>query len=261
MLACSIVLSLVLHLAQGSRLGSPKNDDKSTGWAWKDGEHRAPPGQKHLAASKEFEHAWAGKEDAPSPEVMDEVPAAAGVPRKVIHANEDTPSLEPAHVAKYDADSELKISARQSTDLQGTLANDAEDSMNLEEFMPKCLKHTKSLITDLDYNYGDAQLETVLRNWCQSAKEFPLTRGTRKAIGYKNHQSCTDFADDLKNARFAELKTTSDKGYRKFCKDFYAHHGGLDALPQPPRKEKPARSGTSWVGLSMVVLGLMLCVA
>jgi hypothetical protein len=268
MVARTIFLALALYQVQGSRLGSPKEDKKITGWAWKDGDHQAPPG--HLAApkaAKTFKHAWAGKEGEPRPDVMDDMSGAA-LPRKVMEPSEDSSDLEPHHVvkdsvtAKYDADNELKITARASTDLEGTLENDMGESMNLAQFMPKCLAHTKSLIADLDANYGDAQLETILRNWCQSAQEFPNARGTRKVIGFKNHQSCTDFADDLKNARFFELKSGgSDKGYKKFCTDFYAHHGGFEVAPPPPPKEEPVRSGTSWAGLSMVAMGLMLCVA
>jgi hypothetical protein len=186
-----------------------------------------------------------------------------GLPRKVIRPDKED-HIEPRSVvkdtvtAKYDTRNEVTSDSTSGVDLQSTLESDCADSLTLAQFMPKCLKHTKSLIADLDWNYGDAQLETILRNWCQSAKEFPLTRGTRKVIGFKNHQSCTDFADDLKNARYYELKSTSDKGYRDFCTAFYDHHGGFQAVA-PPRKEKPApRSGASWVGLSTVVVTLMV---
>merc|ERR1719240_20980 len=164
--------------------------------------------------------------------------------------------VEPEIVAKYDAKVEITSSSNTGTlDLQGMLEQDCQNSITLKDFMPKCLKHTKSLIADLDYNYGDAQLETILRNWCQSAKEFPNARGTQKVIGFRNHQSCTDFADDLKNARHSELKTGSDRGYRDFCSAFYGHHGGFAApAPPPPVKESPPKfNGSCATGISIVV--------
>jgi len=285
LLVRSIAFNLVLlYHVHGSRLGSPKDqDDQPKGWAWKDpvGQHK-PPGQVAPHKPSDGSHAWAGKAKEPwSGEVPKnnidkdiDMPLNGGLPRKVMTpAKEDdirADDMEPRSVvkdsvtAKYDTSTEISTDSTagtSSTDLQGTLAEDCAASINLAQFMPKCLKHTKSLIADLDYNYGDAQLETILRNWCQSAKEFPNARGTRKVIGFKNHESCTDFADDLKNARFSELKTTSDKGYRDFCTAFYAHHGGFDVPPPPPRKEEPAKSYAPWAGLSMVVTSLMLLLA
>jgi len=270
MFACSIVLSLALLCqVQGSRLGSPKDDDsKETGWAFQDidGQH-APPGRSTAKAGSD--HAWKGEENQLT--WKSQMPKTVGMPmsvgagaRKVLHP-EDEANMKPDLVAKYDAEaqitSESDSAAGTSADLQGTLEQDCHDSMTLKDFMPKCLKHTKSLIADLDYNYGDAQLETILRNWCQSAKEFPNARGTQKVIGFRNHQSCTDFAADLKNARFSELKSTSDKGYRDFCTAFYGHHGGFTFKAPPRVKERPPKSsGSSWKGLPMVVVvSLMLC--
>jgi len=292
----SIILTLSLwQQVQGARLGSPKDNDRPTGWAWKDSGHHSPPG--HLAKAKpsdKFQHAWAGKAhsadhvykagrskeshsaqrgDSPDVDIVDKVPGAA-VPRKVIkHRDEDSDSdldLQDHVTAKYqNANRDVgdyvkisKIAEGTSTDLQGTLEKDCHDSMTLDEFMPKCLKHTKSLIADLDYNYGDAQLETILRNWCSSAKEFPNARGTR-AHGFKDHQSCTDFADDLKNARYFELKSKSDKGYKNFCNDFYGHHGGHQVVAKPPaeKEEVPAKSDSSWMGISMVVVSFALYIA
>lgn len=188
-------------------------------------------------------------------------PVGAGARKVLQPAKKD--EVEPEIVAKYDA--KVKISSAStsgsSADLQGTLEQDCEGSMTLKDFMPKCLKHTKSLIADLDVNYGDAQLETVLLNWCKSAKEFPHARGTQKVIGFQNHQSCIHFASDLKNARYSELKSTSDQGYRDFCSAFYGHHGGFAVPPPPKPKEQPRSTGSFGAGLSMVVLSLMLCLS
>merc|ERR1719191_2461907 len=102
MLAVSCVLSFAaLSQVGGSRL-SLGQEDKPTGWAWKDQEDHAPPGYDHLAEPKgSHKHAWAGKEkslkwkkhvpkagshevDIDSHEVdIDKVPGAA-VPRKVL---------------------------------------------------------------------------------------------------------------------------------------------------------------------------------
>merc|ERR1719235_408413 len=149
-----------------------------------------------------------------------------------------------------ESESESDSSTAVESDLQGTLEQDCMDSINLEQFMPLCLKHTKSLIADLDFNYGDAQLETILRNWCSSAEEFPNTRGARKVIGFRSHQSCANFADDLKNARFYELSHHSDKGYKTFCTAFYAHHGGFaaPAPPPPPKPSPPVYNSASGAG-------------
>jgi len=271
MCARSFILTVaLLHQVQGARLGSPKDKDKQgSGWAFQDADgHHAPPG--HLAAPKKtdgYEHAWDSKA---SPQWKSQMPKSDGMPmpaaagaRTVLQPRK-ADDMEPETVAKYNANHKISSDSDTggSADFQSTLEQDCHDSITLKDFMPKCLKHTKSLIADLDYNYGDAQLETILRNWCQSAKEFPHTRGTQKAIGFMNHQTCFAFADDLKNARFYELQSTSDKGYRKFCSDFYGHHGGF-AAPAPPRvKEEPPKfSGSSWAGLSMVVASLVLCIA
>lgn len=270
MFAGIVVLSLALLCkVRGSRLGSPKDDETDgTSWAFQNGDRQhAPPG--HLVGSADStgsEHAWAGNRHQPEwksqvPRPSDDMPLSVGAgARKVLQPEKDE-DMAPDVVAKYDTKQRVTShsAAGTSADLQGTLEQDCRDSMTLKDFMPKCLKHIKSLITDLDYNYGDAQLETILRNWCQSAKEFPNARGTQKVIGFRNHQSCTDFADDLKNARYSELKTTSDKGYRDFCVAFYDHHGGF-AFKAPPRvKEEPRKSSSCWTGLSMVVTSLMLC--
>lgn len=268
-----IVIQVLLHQVYGSRLGGPKHeDDKPTGWAWKDSDHHIPPGYSARPKGSDGSHAWAGKARRPLkrdvPEIED-MPNSVngGLPRQVIRPEKED-DIEPKSVvkdsvtAKYDTSVDITSASATGTavDLQSTLEADCADSMTLVQFMPKCLKHTKSLIADLDWNYGDAQLETILRNWCQSAKEFPNARGTRKVIGFKNHQSCTDFADDLKNARYLELKTTSDKGYKDFCTAFYAHHGGF-AAPAPTRKEEPVRSDASWVRFSIVVVTLMMVIA
>jgi len=288
MMIRDIVLNLVvLYQVFGSRLGSPKDkSDRPIGWAWKNAdEQHAPPGHLAPHEAPDGSHAWAGKGKQPwngqMPENVDDMPMNGDLKRQVmtppkeedieVHDIQPQSVVKKSVTAKYDtrkydasteSASDSTVQTSSSTDLQGTLAQDCADSMNLAQFMPKCLKHTKSLIADLDYNYGDAQLETILRNWCSSAQEFPNARGTRKVIGFKNHQSCTDFADDLKNARYKELKTTSDQGYKDFCTAFYAHHGGFDASAPPPPKEEPVKSScTSLAGLSFVMMTLMLLLA
>jgi len=280
MLTTSIVLILAFcRRAEGSiQRSSQDAEDKpnNQGWAWKDSKPHAPPHMKPASekASDSFEPHWlAGKASKPETkdkdEAFDAMPMGAQVPRTALQGESDAldskEALSKSVVSKTDMGAKHSgRKAGQSTDLQGTLEDDLAGSMmQLEEFMPKCLAHTKSLIADLDYNYGDAQLETILLNWCKSAEEFPNTRGRRKVIGYKNHQSCTAFTDDLKNARFHELRTTSDKGYRKFCNAFYEHHGGFTKVAPPPRvKEGPPRfSGASWAGVSTAVMVLVLFLA
>jgi len=276
MLGRSIVLGLAfLHQVQvqGSRLGSPRDEDTTGhGWAWKDVDgHHAPPGHGLNSADRSG-HAWAGKGkqwggEKPTADNYTPEPMQAGAARKLVDADSEEFSSDKEYHAKYDQrQKQIKVKSSSglvtggSTDLQSTLEQDCEDSMTLKDFMPKCLKHTKSLIADLDYNYGDAQLYTILRNWCQSAKEFPVTRGTRKAIGFKNHETCFAFAGDLKNARFYELSHKSDKGYKEFCSAFYGHHGGFDVPPPPPKKESaPVYNSASFAGFSMVLMSLALC--
>jgi hypothetical protein len=257
---------------RGSRLGGPKDDNsKGKGWAFQDSNrHHAPPGSVEMSGRPEgFDHAWDG--EGKQPNWQTQMPQTDGMPMsigsgagKVLQPRKGQ-EMEPEIVAKYDANAKVTSESSSSTsnDLQGTLEQDCQDSMTLKDFMPKCLKHTKSLIADLDVNYGDAQLETVLLNWCRSAEEFPHARGSQKVIGFRDHGSCMDFASDLKNARYFELKSTSDKGYRDFCTAFYGHHGGFEfqPAPSPPVKEQPPKqSASSWVGLSTVLVSLMLSV-
>lgn len=271
-----VVLSLVVFApVQGSRLGGPKEDNgKGNSWALQDSNrHHAPPGTVATSRpSDKFDHAWDG--DGKEPKWHTQMPKAVGMPMSIgseagkVLQPQKANEMEPKIVAKYDAETKVKVeadsesSSSMANDLQGTLEQDCKDSMTLKDFMPKCLKHTKSLIADLDYNYGDAQLETVLLNWCRSAEEFPHARGSQKVIGFRDHGTCMDFASDLKNARYYELKSTSDKGYRDFCTAFYGHHGGFQfTKPAAPVKEEPqknVKNVASWMRLSMVVVSLML---
>jgi len=257
---CLVLSSLLL--TKGSRLGSPKDDNvKGKSWAFQDKNgHHEPPGTFTAAKKSDtFEHAWDG--EGKEPKWQRQMPKSVGMPmsiggeaRKALQPRKDE-EMKPDMVAKYDA--KAKVST--STDLQGTLEQDCQASLTLKEFMPTCLKHTKSLIADLDANYGDAQLETILLNWCRSAEEFPHARGSQKVIGFRDHQTCKSFASDLKEARYLELKSTSDKGYQDFCTAFYGHHGGFEFQPKPPVKEEPPKkSGSCWMGLSVVVASLML---
>lgn len=200
-------------------------------------------------------------DDVPLPEPVGMPMQVGAGARKVLQPEKDA-EMEPEVVAKYDAKTKITSDSASgmSTDLQSTLDQDCRNSMTLKDFMPKCLKHVKSLIADLDMDYGDAQLETTLLNWCKSAEEFPHARGSPKIIGFRDHQTCTNFASDLKNARYSELKSTSDKGYQDFCTAFYGHHGGFEFEPKPRVKEETPNKSISYLaGPSMVVASLTLC--
>lgn len=246
----------------------PKHQDQDhpAGWAWKDPESHHRP---HLQAKDEnsdvSDHAWAakGKQPRAKPSVQEAIPkeadvdltmpASAQMPKKVLQTEFDNGSG-----AQNLGDSDITKISKSGLSLEDALEEDLTPNMKLCDFMPKCLKHTHALIADLDYNYGDAQLETVLRNWCSSAQEFPKTRGTQKVIGFKEHGTCTNFASDLANARFTELKTKSDKGYRNFCTAFFEHHGGFQMAPPKKTEEPPAQSGAPWSGLSLLAVALAL---
>merc|ERR1719379_2301886 len=116
--------------------------------------------------------------------------------------------------------------------------------MYLDEFLPKCMSAVDDLIGEIDYNYGDAQLETTLRNFCSHAQEFPKSHGN--ADGFLSEMSCVEFAGDLWKARMLELKTTKTSGYKDFCTKFYEHHGGRAEVKQPKKeKEVPWKGGAS----------------
>lgn len=123
-------------------------------------------------------------------------------------------------------------------DFLGSLDTDMK-TLQLNEFLPKCMRHVDNLIGDMDYNYGDVQLETVLRNYCAHTKEFPLSHGG--GDGFLAHVPCNDFAKDLWDARVLELKSQSTSGYEKFCTKFYEHHGGRDPVQQKKKKESPEK--------------------
>jgi len=273
-MAAHLVVTIVacLNFLCAARLmqSTPKDgSDDPVGWAWKDAQsHHKPPNSAESSVTSG--HAWKASKHQPEvfsndgPEVM---PVSAQLPGKVLKPNFNgqsaQESLHESDITKI-SKSGLRAGSDSSSSgsLEDTLDQDLKANMCLDDFMPKCLKHTHSLIADLDYNYGDAQLETVLRNWCQSAQEFPLSRGNQKTIGFKEHGTCTSFASDLANARFIELKTTSDKGYRTFCTAFYEHHGGFQmAQKKVEPKEPPRRSGAPWCGVSVFIMGLVLLLA
>merc|ERR1719218_518684 len=105
-----------------------------------------------------------------------------------------------------------------------SLAQDCKKTINFDQFFPKCMARVNDLIAEIDYNYGDAQLETTLRNYCSHAQEFPKSHG--HADGFLAEVSCIEFAGDLWKARSLELKSQKTSGYENFCTKFYEHHGG-----------------------------------
>eukprot|EP00747_Dinoflagellata_sp_TGD_P167923 gnl/TRDRNA2_/TRDRNA2_193247_c0_seq1.p1 gnl/TRDRNA2_/TRDRNA2_193247_c0~~gnl/TRDRNA2_/TRDRNA2_193247_c0_seq1.p1 ORF type:complete len:198 (+),score=57.29 gnl/TRDRNA2_/TRDRNA2_193247_c0_seq1:80-673(+) len=97
-----------------------------------------------------------------------------------------------------------------------------------EDFMPRCEAHVKRLVNEIDRQYTDAQLETVLRNECQQAKEFPNTHDS----GFKSHEQCIEFAKKLTKCRMHELETGDDSCYTEFCSDYYDEVKNVVSTPK-----------------------------
>lgn len=152
----------------------------------------------------------------------------------------------------------VQTKVHSSGDLLGSLAGDCKKNLQLDEFLPKCMEHVDDLIAEIDYDYGDAQLETTLRNYCSHAQEFPKSHGN--ADGFLNKVSCIEFAEDLWKARVLELKTQKTSGYEDFCTKFYEHHGGRGAVKKSKKKDEPAKysaASTSSVFFTSVALSVM----
>merc|ERR1719387_3398265 len=154
-----------------------------------------------------------------------------------------------------------------ATPVRGTASDDFVDLLGSKarsvhyysEFEPWCLKYIKRAIKTIDENYGDAQLETTLKNECIHSQEFPHSIKT----GFLSHDSCTQFAKDIQLARDEEnLHGGSTQGYKKFCTDFYAHHGGFNgAQPQEVKEERYQRSGTAQRGVTVVLAAVATAMA
>lgn len=197
---------------------------KDNGWAgWKVIEPKLPDIDKVTS-----NHAWDDKHvPMPEPRLVskqgeEELPSS---PRDV-HAV-DTASLRSTMADSAEGGSAVER-------LVGTASN-----MKLKDFMPKCTKRLRTLILDIDNNYGDAQLHTTLVNYCSHGQEFPVSHGD--SHGFQETDSCENFAADLEKVRFEELRTNSQEGYSGFCKAFYQHHGGLIAATpkkRPPKEPK-----------------------
>jgi len=288
---CSASVAAVLF-AHGA-LGFLKVADKPpTGWAWKDtsGHHEPEVAKAHPAGGK-FKDFKVG---AMSP------PAAKAAAFGASHAADGTKVVVSGDAVKKMTRSTNKLAtdASSSGDLMGSLARDCKETHNLKEFLPKCMAHVHNLIAEIDYNYGDAQLETTLRNHCTHAEEFPLssadnkspdhfwTAGNKKesgkwetvdssnpqwlhheepagngengftagnSNGFTAHQSCVEFAEELKNARYLELSSQKTSGYKNFCTKFYEHHGGREVASKK-KEEPPRRSAASTPRMVLVAL-------
>jgi len=98
----------------------------------------------------------------------------------------------------------------------------------LADFMPSCLAHLEQLIRMVDRSYTDNNLQTVLENECLLEKDFPSSCDS----GFERHTHCHDFAAQLHKARWLELDTGSDEGYKQACKDYYNLRMGI-TKPKP----------------------------
>lgn len=200
----------------------------STEHAWKQ------ESLQHKPAS----HGWATREHvlgAPHSKAMTTMKAMSPAAREEEREEEEiddeeaeVPAVEPdaASLHSLSSDSGLGIES---------LARAAK-GMKLKQFLPKCEKKVRKLIAVVDYNYGDAQLETTLKNHCTQAKEFPRSHPHLKSHGFRGSGDCLEFAEDLAKARNMELKTDSTRGYSAFCTSFYDHHGGF--IRSAPKKEE-----------------------
>jgi len=130
----------------------------------------------------------------------------------------------------------------------------ASKQLGWEAFRKNCFQHAGDMLEDIDYNYGDAQLETVLVNECTHEQEFPHSIST----GFKDPKVCKALAGLLADARDEELKKGSLKGYESACQYFYEHHGGVVPGSEAPEPAKVKRSGAASVGPAAGLAALLL---
>merc|ERR1719335_1226309 len=213
---------------------------KEAGWAWKQEHLHHEPEVQPENPNAEGNHAWSNKHAAPfAPHMVGQSTKTLAGKAVEKAVEEDNQAAEAAAKKMNTLDtaslrSTIGDGAGSSSGVQG-LADSARN-MKLKDFLPRCTKRVRTLIIDIDNNYGDAQLHTNLQNYCAHGEEFPASHGD--GHGFRESVSCQQFAEDLTSVRMEELRTNSQKGYTDFCTAFYQHHGGF-AYSAPARKSEP----------------------
>lgn len=137
--------------------------------------------------------------------------------------------------AKVHHESKASVVAREVVDVTHFLTAIEKEKVEkkpmppFDEWLPKCIRHVKALVLDLDRSYTDQQLKYALETDCELDKQFTVYED-----GFHNKSACTKFAELLVIAREADLKYDTDEGYKGFCSDYYLHKGG----DVPEEKEK-----------------------
>eukprot|EP00746_Dinoflagellata_sp_MGD_P161316 gnl/MRDRNA2_/MRDRNA2_88407_c0_seq1.p1 gnl/MRDRNA2_/MRDRNA2_88407_c0~~gnl/MRDRNA2_/MRDRNA2_88407_c0_seq1.p1 ORF type:complete len:255 (+),score=69.07 gnl/MRDRNA2_/MRDRNA2_88407_c0_seq1:102-866(+) len=232
--AAGLLLNAVSLGAYGSLRVSDKPGEVG-GWAFQ---------------NKDMHHDPSMSQPKPSvPQKLHAVPSSAAKAAQVSASADHAQLKGTSGVVKKMKGSVNKMKVHNSGNMLGSLVGDCKKNLQLDEFLPKCMSHVDDLIADIDYNYGDAQLEPTLRNFCSHAQEFPKSHGD--ADGFLKEVSCVEFADDLWNARVLELKTQKTSGYKDFCTKFYEHHGGRKATEKPKKDYKNPNAPAQYSAASM----------
>lgn len=143
-----------------------------------------------------------------------------------------------------------------------------------------CASHLGSLIRRLDRHYTDAQLRTVLVNFCITSEEYSSLPGFQD--GFRSQKACETFAKNLVEARDAELagEEGAESGYTGLCRSYLGIKRRVK-LPAPKKKkvhtkerayevaeersqprEEPkmtAQVGSRWWLLGWIVLSVLNC--
>jgi hypothetical protein len=123
-----------------------------------------------------------------------------------------------------------------------------------EDFLPRCLDHTKSLVGRVDKSYTDMQLEANLLHQCEMEKQFPRTYDH----GFNNHEACKDFAKKLADARMEELENGKTDKYEEFCASYYEHVYPSKEKKAAPKKSGAVRGSSLVAGAAVLGLGQIL---
>lgn len=100
------------------------------------------------------------------------------------------------------------------------------------KFVPKCEKHVKGMVKDLDATYTIETLRAVILKECKLARKDPA-----KDSGFRDNKNCKEFACRLADCRVQEIKTGETAQYHEYCEDYYNH------IQTEPHRPAPAAEG------------------
>jgi len=92
--------------------------------------------------------------------------------------------------------------------------NAMEAQEPLQDFVPRCVPHVKSLVSKL----GKDNAVATLLHECDVAR----SKGPG-ASGFRSHEACLEFSERLARCRTQEIETGKVDQYEAFCREYHQH--------------------------------------